>query len=72
MCVKEEKTNEKGQLLFTDESCDRIKCKWCPTFKGSIKACVINQHCKSSKTHIAIRRKFWVKSLVKDYKVCKA
>ena len=56
-CAKEEKTDEKGQPLFIDELCDRIKCKCRPTFKGSIEARVINQHCKSSKTHIAIRRK---------------
>ena len=52
-CAKEEKTDEEGQPLYIDDSCDMIKCKWCPNFKGSR---IINQHCKSSKNHITRRR----------------
>lgn len=31
---------------------DKITCKWCAGFKGSREARVINQHTKSSKTHL--------------------
>ena len=55
-CAKEEKTDDEGQPLYIDDSCDMIKCKWCPNFKGSIEARVVNQHCKSSKNHITRRR----------------
>ena len=55
-CAKEEKTDKDGPPLYIDDSCDMIKCKWCPNFKGSIEACVVNQHCKSSKNYITRRQ----------------
>ena len=55
-CAKEEKTDDEGQPLYIDDSCDMIRCKWCPNFKGSIEARVVNQHCKSSKNHVTRRQ----------------
>ena len=56
-CVVEEAASEDGQPLFIDESCDMIKCNWCPGFKGSIELRVLNQHCKTAKSHTSMRKK---------------
>ena len=32
------------QPLYQDESCDKIKCQWCPNWIGSAEPRVINQH----------------------------
>ena len=57
-CAKEEKTDDGQPWHYNniDNLCDIIKCKWCPNFKGSIEARVVNQHCKSSKNHTTRRR----------------
>ena len=64
-CAQEEKTDDEGQLLYIDDSCDMIKCKWCPDFKGSIEARVVNQLCKSSKNHTTRRRQLLGEDLLK-------
>lgn len=39
------------QPLYQDESCDKIKCRWCPNWIGSAEPRVINQHVRKAASH---------------------
>lgn len=59
-CDKEDlnsTTTDADQPLYADESCDKIKCKWCPSWSGSFQPRVINQHVRKSSSHQAARIK---------------
>lgn len=45
------------QPLYIDDGEETIKCDWCPNWKGSIKAKVINQHVKTASSHKNARKK---------------
>ena len=51
-CHKEENIQEDDQPLYIDDESKSIKCHWCRLFKGSIEVRVLNQHAKTSKTHL--------------------
>ena len=53
---KEDGVAEDDQPLHIDMETESIKCQWCATIKGSIETRVINQHVKTSKTHIKERQ----------------
>ena len=55
-CHKEDSVQEDNQPLYIDAESESIKCHWCTLFKGSIEARVINQHVKTSKTHLKHRQ----------------
>ena len=55
-CHKEDSLQEDDQPLYIDAESESIKCRWCSLFKGSIEPRVINQHVKTSKTHLKHRR----------------
>lgn len=54
-CKMEE--NCPKQPLFIDEADETIKCSWCPTWGGSGKTKVINQHVKTAASHQKARKK---------------
>jgi len=56
-CRKEDGLAEDNQPLYIDMESESIKCKWCANFKGSIETRVINQHVKTSRTHIKERQR---------------
>ena len=45
------------QPLYQDESCDKIKCQWCPNWIGSAETRVINQHVRKAASHKAAQSK---------------
>lgn len=56
-CIKEDGIGEDDQPLYIDTETESIKCHWCAgLFKGSIEVRAINQHVKSSKTHLKERK----------------
>ena len=56
-CNKENDIEEDNQPLFIDWAMEAVMCKWCPTWNGSQKVKVINQHTKASKSHQVARQK---------------
>lgn len=56
-CNKENDIEEDDQPLFIDVGMEAVMCKWCPTWNGSQKIKVINQHTKTSKSHQGARQK---------------
>lgn len=51
-CTKENISDcDMIQPLYIDDGEEAIKCTWCPDWKGSIEAKVINQHIKTSASH---------------------
>jgi len=55
-CNPEDGLEKDDQPLYIDLETESVKCRWCSLFKGSIEPRVINQHVKSSKTHLKERR----------------
>ena len=53
-CDKEEVPD---QPLYIDEMDECVKCSWCPPWKGSRMAKVINQHMRKSVSHSKARNK---------------
>ena len=47
-CNKENDIEEDDQPLFIDREMEAVMCRWCPTWNGSQKVKVINQHTKAS------------------------
>ena len=45
------------QPLYIDDGLDKIMCKWCPSWTGSISVKVVNQHVRKSKSHSHARLK---------------
>ena len=43
------------QPLYEDETCDKIKCRWCPNWIGSAEPRVINQHVRKAASHKTAR-----------------
>ena len=54
-CVKEENVTLEDQPLYIDVETESIRCRWCSLFKGSIEVRVINQHVKTSNSHLKHR-----------------
>ena len=53
-CDKEEGSGVE-QPLYIDESTESIKCWWCPSWTGTIKVKVVNQHVRKAKSHLNAR-----------------
>ena len=54
-CDMEENVSE--EPLHIDEPEETILCRWCPTWKGSIKTKVVNQHVRKAASHTNARKK---------------
>ena len=52
-CDKEgvDESMEVEQPLFIDESVQKIKCSWCPTWVGANTTKVVNQHIRKAVSH---------------------
>jgi hypothetical protein len=51
-CTKEDISDrDVSQPLYIDDGEEAVKCTWCPDWKGSIQAKIINQHVKTSASH---------------------
>ena len=55
-CNKEDMEEDAEQPIYICIEEESIKCKWCPGFKGSREARVVNQHTKNSKSHLSKRQ----------------
>ena len=51
-CKKEDDINDEDQPIYISWEEECLKCRWCLLSKGCIEVRVINQHVKSSKTHM--------------------